>query len=228
MRYLLFVLVVAFSVDLTAQNCESFMPMQEGYKWEVTNFNKKGKEENKVLNTISDVSEVEDGVSATVKMVVSDGKEEHESSYKMTCTGSKFLMSMSMFLPQEQVQQMESTESMEVELDMEDMEFPNSLEVGQELRNATMTMVAKMNGVQMMSSTTVIKERKVVDKVSITTAAGTFESFKVEQTSEVKMGFMTREFKSISFIAEGVGVVRSESYDKKGELESYSEITSIN
>lgn len=211
-----------------SQNCLSFMPFEEGYKWETTNFNKKGKEDGKSTNVIKVVSTDGNASSATVDMVVSDGKEEHSSTYTITCDGSTIQMSMSVFIPEEQMQQMESSEGMDIELDMDDMEFPGQLAVGQELKDAKMTMSASMGGMQVMSSTTTIKSRKVVGKESITTAAGTFDCFKIEQTSVFHMGFMNKEIKSVSYIAEGVGVVRSESLDKKGEIDSYTEITAIN
>ncbi len=216
-----------FLGSVNAQDCATFMPMEEGYKWEITNFNKKGKEQSKVTHTIESAS-VADGVtSAVINMVSTDGKDEHETTYSFTCDGSTFKMSMDIFLPEETMEQMQNMESMEVEMDMDDMEFPTKLEVGQELTDATMTMEAKMNGIKVMGTTVTIKERKVVSKESITTSAGTFECYKIEQISAMKMGFMDREFKSVSYFAEGVGVVRSESYDKKGNLESYSEITQI-
>jgi hypothetical protein len=203
------------------------MPLKDGYKWEVTNFNKKGKEESKVTNTVSNVVSGDGIVSAVVNMVMTSGKDTHEQSYEMTCEGSTFKMSMDMFLPAEQMEQMQSMESMEVEMDMESMEFPSVLEVGQELKDAKMTMVAKTNGMTVMSMTTTITGRKVVSKETITTAAGTFECFKVEQTSKMNMGFVKKEFKSVSYLAEGVGVVRTENLNKKGEVDSYSEITQI-
>lgn len=210
-----------------AQDCTSFMPMEEGYKWEVTNFNKKGKEQSKVTHTVKSASVVDGESNAALEMVTVDGKEEHTTSYEFMCDGSIFKISMNLFLPAETMEQMQSMESMEVVMDMEDMEFPTKLEVGQVLKDASMKMEASMNGMKVMSMITIIKERKVVSKESVTTTAGTFECFKVEQISEVKMGFVNREYKSVSYIAEGVGVVRSESFDKKGEIESYSEITKI-
>ncbi|CAG5079401.1 TapB family protein [Parvicella tangerina] len=222
------IFVMLFFLTLgSAQDCASFMPMEEGYKWEVTNFNKKGKEQGTVTHTVKSAS-VEGGVAnAELEMVTSDGKEEHSTTYQFMCEGSTFKMSMNIFLPDETMEQMQNMESMEVEMDMEDMEFPTVLEVGQELKDANMTMEAKMNGMKVMSMTTLIKDRKVVAKESVTTSAGTYECFKVEQVSAIKMGFVNREYKSVSYIAEGVGVVRSESYDKKGNLDSYSEITKI-
>lgn len=223
------ILMVLFLLnDVVAQDCTSFMPLTEGYVWEVTNYNKKGKEEGVTVNTIESSSVDGEEVTATVNMVTKSGKDEYSTSYTMTCSPETFKMSMNLFLPDEQMKQMESMESMEVELDMEDMEFPNKLEVGMDLKDATMTMVAKANGIQVMSTETTIKDRKVVSMVTITTPAGTFECYKIEQTSAMKMSFMNKEFKSISYVAEGVGVVRSESLDKKGEIASYSEITRIN
>lgn len=219
--------ILFFLSAFFAQDCGSFIPMAEGYKWEVTNFNKKGKEDGKSTNTVSAVSSVDDVTTATVEVVTSDGKDELKTSFNISCDGTTFKMGMSVFLPAEQLEQMQSVESMVVELNMEDMEFPNDLVVGQELKDATMTMTAKMNGIQVMNNTTTIKNRKVLSKESITTAAGIYECFKIEQTSVVKMGFMEREVRSVSYLADGVGVVRSESYDKKGELEGYSEITKI-
>ncbi|MCB9188282.1 MAG: hypothetical protein H6599_03260 [Flavobacteriales bacterium] len=221
------IMMLFFIGNYSAQECGNFIPMKEGYKWEVTNFNKKGKEEGKSVNTVSSVVNENGLTTAKVDIVSTDGKDEITTSFDISCDGTTFKMGMTFFLPAEQMEQMQSVESMEVELDMEDMEFPNELEVGQDLKDAQMTMTAKMNGIQVMNTTTIIKNRKVLGKESITTASGTYDCFKIEQTSYVKMGFIEREVKSISFLSEGIGVVRSESYDKKGELDSYSEITKV-
>jgi hypothetical protein len=38
----------------------------------------------------------------------------------------------------------------------------------------------------------------------------------------------TRESKNVDWVAKDVGVVRSEQYDKKGDLNSYTVLTEIN
>lgn len=219
---MLFLLNITFG-----QDCVSFMPMEQGYKWEVTNYNKKGKETGSSTSEIISVTSEDESISAEVKVITSDGKDEFTNTYNIICEGSTVKMGLTVFLPEEQLAQMQNMESMEVELEMEDVEFPSNLDVGQELKDASMTMIAKMNGIQVMNNKTTIKDRKVVSKETITTSAGTYECFKIEQITVVKMGFVNREVKSVSFIAEGVGVVRSESYDKKGNLDSYSEITQV-
>ena len=68
--------------------------------------------------------------------------------------------------------------------------------------------------------------RKVDKKESITTPAGTYDCFALSYDSEMKMG-MKMNFKIKEWISEGVGVVKSESYNKNGKLMGYSELTSF-
>lgn len=213
------------------QDCSTYFPFEEGKTWEMSNYNKKGKLEGTSLNTVTKVSEVSEGTKASVSIKMADAKkkdEEVELVYDMTCAGDKVMVSMNMFLPAEQMEQMNAYEDMEVTMDMEDMTFPNDLSVGQELKDCSMTMEVSASGIKVMSSTTKITDRKVLDKLIVTTAAGDFECFKITQTTEVSAGFISREYTSISYISKGVGVVKSESYDKKGNLDSYSELSKIN
>ena len=83
----------------------------------------------------------------------------------------------------------------------------------------------------MKPTTTTISNRKVEAKESITTAAGTFEAFKISYNTKVEstiMG-MTRSFESSSneWIAEGVGMVKVQSFDKKGKKQGTTELTSF-
>ncbi len=213
-----------------AQDCSAYFPFEEGKSWEMSSYNKKGKLENTSVNTITSLTTTSEGIVATTSIKVKDAKEkeEVEMSYDMTCKDGEVMVSMNMFLPADQTAQLEAYKDMEVKMDMEDMAFPNDLSVGQELKDCSMTIEVSTNGMKIMSSTTNIKDRKVLDKVTITTAAGDFECYKITQTTAVSAGFISREFKSVSYISEGVGVVRSESFDKKGNLESYSELSKIN
>ena len=80
-----------------------------------------------------------------------------------------------------------------------------------------------------MTMTIKILNRKVESKESITTPAGTFSCFKITydmESSTKIMGMNTNvKLSSIDYLAEGIGVVKTESYDKKGELSGYSLLT---
>lgn len=72
-----------------------------------------------------------------------------------------------------------------------------------------------------------ITDRKVEAIEDMTTPAGTFTCFKMSQTTNMKMSFIDKTFKSVDWIAENVGSVRSESYSDAGALQSYRVLKSI-
>lgn len=77
-----------------------------------------------------------------------------------------------------------------------------------------------------MNMTMEMVDRKVEGKESLTTSAGTFDCYVISYTTEMKMGLNTM-FKNKEWIAEGVGMVKSENYNKNGKLMGYSELTKI-
>jgi hypothetical protein len=90
-----------------------------------------------------------------------------------------------------------------------------------------MTMKVKSNGMQIMTMNFKITDRKVEAIEDITTDAGTFSCYKMSQNTTMNMGFINKTFKSIDWIAENVGSVRSESYNESGKLQSYRVLKSI-
>ncbi|MFD2312589.1 hypothetical protein ACFSKX_19395, partial [Microbulbifer halophilus] len=105
------------------------------------------------------------------------------------------------------------------------VEFPNNLKVGQTLKDANLKMTLNMSGIK-MNMTMDMLNRTVDAKESVTTTAGTFDCFVLSYDTEMKMG-MKMNFKNKEWIAKGVGVVKSENYNKKGKLMGYSELTSF-
>lgn len=100
--------------------------------------------------------------------------------------------------------------------------FPSELSVGQDLGDYSYTM--KMMGV----STTTKGGAKVTAKENITTPAGTFDCYKVESTSSTKAMFQTTKINTTSWYAKGIGVVRSETADKKGKVQTVQELVAVN
>lgn len=114
---------------------------------------------------------------------------------------------------------------MDMDISGTNIELPNDLDIGKKLKDANMVMSINMGGIT-MNMTMDMVNRTVDAKESITTPAGTFNCFAISYESQVKMGIKT-SFTIKEWIAEGVGVVKTESYNKKGKLMGYSELTSI-
>lgn len=223
MKTKIVILISAFLISFSSlsQNaCNAYYPFEEGVKFEITNYNKKGKKEG-VVNY--EVTNIEDNV-ATMKTIIYDakGKEITTTSYKITCEGNKISIDFKSLMKQDMFKQYKD---MEMDITGTNIELPNDLQVGQSLKDANMNMAIDMAGMKMNMSIDMLN-RKVNKKESITTPAGTFDCFALSYDSEMKMGMkMTFNFKE--WIAEGVGVVRNESYNKSGKLMGYSELTSI-
>lgn len=217
------VLICALTISFSSvcQNaCSTYYPFKEGVKFEITNFNKKGKKES-VINY--EVVSIENNVAA-IKTIISDAKNKEitTTNYQVTCNGDsvsidfKSLMNADLF---------KQYKDMDIDMSGTNIEFPNNLKVGQTLKDANLKMSINMGGMNMNMKIDMIN-RKVDAKESITTSAGTFDCFALSYNTEMKMG-VKMSFKIKEWISEGVGVVKSESYNKNGKLMGYSELTSI-
>ena len=113
---------------------------------------------------------------------------------------------------------------MEITVTGEDLEIPKVLKVGQTLPDARTHMEAEM-GIINMKMDMEMTNRKVLDKVSVTTPVKTFDTYKVSSDEYVKMPILSRQGQSIYYYAEGYGQVKVENFDKKGKLDSYMLLT---
>ena len=106
------------------------------------------------------------------------------------------------------------------------LEIPYDLEVGQTLPDAETKTKTGMNGMNLMTVTLSISDRKVESKESITTPAGTFECFKITQITKMKT-IMAQTFKTEEYYAEGIGMIRTDTFTKNGKLNSRRELVGI-
>ena len=215
-------LSVLFVLQINAQSCSQYLPLTEGYTYDLTSYSKKGKETGKVTYKVLNVSDADNGEQAEVEFVNTDQKGEQTASgsYTMTCTEEGLAIESTAYYPSENL---ESLEGFEFSMEGDDVFIPNVLSEGMELPDATLNI--NITAPMVMTFTMTITDRKVIGQETITTPAGTFECWKISQTSILQMG-MSFEVQSIEYYAKGVGMVRSESY-RNDKLQGYSEITSI-
>ena len=83
-----------------------------------------------------------------------------------------------------------------------------------------------MSGVNMPSVTMSVTDREVESKETITTPAGTYECFKITQTTKIK-SIVGQTFKTAEYYSEGVGMIRTDTFSKNGKLESRRELLSL-
>ena len=97
---------------------------------------------------------------------------------------------------------------------------------GASLPDASVSMALKMGFVNMKMAADVTN-RKVEAIEDVTVPAGTFKCLKL--TSDVNATVMGMNVKSNSteWYAKGIGLVKSESYDKSGKVQSTMHLTEL-
>lgn len=227
---ILLLMLLSFT-EVNAQCSNSFYRLKEGAEFEMTNYDKKDRPQGRTTYMISDVVEKNGAYEATFKSKIYDKKDKllTEGEFVIICEGDKVKIDMQRML--NSMEQLSAYESMEVEAQGDFLEVPSNLEVGQSLPEGRTTLTIKMgeSNATMSKMNVDVKNRKVESKEDITTPAGTFTCYKISYNTDVDMkvmGFGNKStYGNAEWIAEHVGTVRTESYDKKGNLESYTLLT---
>ena len=113
-----------------------------------------------------------------------------------------------------------------MEITGNDMESPSNLKVGDNLPDSNIGMALKMGFINIKMSAN-ITDRKVESAEKIEVEAGNFDTYKVTNTISANAMGMKTSSKSAEWIAKGVGMVKSETYDKNGVVSSYTELVSL-
>jgi len=223
---LVFLSLCFLSLSISAQDCSGFFPFEPDTKIEMTQYDKKGRTTSITQTTINDITETDGEVEAevTAKVLDKKGEEIHEAEYNIACNENGYEIDVTNML---NPALLKSTYGMEVEMSGDALIFPNDLNVGKELEDGSAEIIVSSSGMKIMTMTFNLTNRKVILEESVTTAAGTFDCYKLEYDFNMKMGFVKKKYKVVQWIAEGIGVVKDETYNKKGKLESKSELTKL-
>lgn len=223
-KVLLVITLILFIAPLSmAQTaCSQYYVLEDGVTYQYTNYNKKGKEDGTFTYTVKDVEGGGDSVSATMTMQMTDKKgNSYDSEYGISCEGDAVKIDFKSLMNE---QMMSQFGDVEVDMSGTDIVLPNNLSVGQELDDANIEMKMKMGGMNMNMNVETVN-RKVEKKETITTPAGEFPCYVIYSEHKSKMMMANQTFPSRIWLAEGVGMIKQETYNKKGDLASYMELT---
>ncbi len=227
MKKILFFLLLAASFHTAfAQDCSAtYGLLKAGSRLEYTTFNKKGEVDmtikevcQKVENSLDTVIAVMDARTANAK-----GEETSAHTFHLKCLAGVIYMNMQTMLPTQQGSESQSS-GMEMQIEGGDMAYPATMKPGDLLPDAEMVARASTGGMQLMKMRYKIVNRKVEGAEKLTTKAGTFDCMKI--TYDLEMNLLGKKtYHSAQWIAKNVGMVKTESYDKKGGLESSMQLT---
>lgn len=214
--------IIIASTAIAQNDCSKYYPLNEGTKFQITVYDKKDRTTGVIDYEVVKVEGSGNDKTGTINSTMKDGKGKNmgDLSFNVNCNGNTASIDFkSMINPQI----FEQFGEMDYELTGTNMEWPNNLTVGQQLPDASMEMKISMGGMN-MNLTTSITDREVLGKENVTTPAGTFDCFVLTSTTTAKMG-ISQTSTSKSWVTEKIGAVKSETYDKKGNIESTSLLT---
>lgn len=225
MKKLLFLVVFAFFTTVTfTQNCDLYIPFEEGTVLSYTNYNPKGKAIGEHRQTLISKTEEPGATVFIVRQENLSGKKEQPVDLKYRCEGDRFVVDMSNFLDSKQ---QESYKDMQVDITFESIDIPFGAQPGTTLKDGFVIMKVVSDSPINISTKIYITNRKVEAIESITTPAGTFECLKITQTLTTDMGIMKLTFNSVEWMAKNVGSIKSETYNKQNKLVGYMLLTGL-
>lgn len=217
---IVFLLILGY---LHSQDCKGYFPLKKGTFLESRSYDAKDKLTGIGRQTILDLVSTGSSLSIKVNSEQLDEKEKVLGNTELTmrCEEGVFYMDMNSFVDPKSK---ESFKDGEIAVEGVDLSFPSVMQVGQTLPDGDITFRLTTSAIPMTLLSVKIVNRKVEGIENITTAAGTFECFKVSYDVELK-ALMKISSRAIQWVAKDVGAVRTESYNKSGKLTGYTVLT---
>ncbi|HEU4471143.1 MAG TPA: hypothetical protein VFR58_08675 [Flavisolibacter sp.] len=214
-----------------AQDCGNYFYLTNNGQVQMKVYDKKGKESGTQTWKITDVKKDGKAVVSTVNASFTDekGKELTKSSGSYRCENGMLKADVRMSMPQEQMQAYKDAEG---QVETVYLEYPAKLTTGQSLNDADFTMNLQMkNGVGTTKVSFKEVNRKVGNKESITTPAGTWEAYIItyDATFRTEIGGIGIPFQlsGKEWFVPQLGIVKTETYNKNGKLIGSSVLSSI-
>ena len=220
MKLLLLLGAVICSMEIYAQDCNGYYFLQNNKTIEMAILNKKGEQSAKQVYTVSNVNN--SGISTTAdlntEMFDKKGKSTAKGKARIKCDGGMMMVDMKMSIP---MQPGGPAAESDVKADDIYMEYPTTMNVGDNLKNASMHLDMDNNGMKQTVDMEVF-DRKVESKENVTTPAGSWDCYKISYKSKMKiktMGIgMPMNIEGVEYFAPGFGVVKTQSKNGGTEI----------
>lgn len=217
---------ILYVVGFGQKECQPYVPVEVGTKWEITNYNAKGKFTGKIAYELIEKTEEGNNITYTIENKTFDkkGKEVFVNTFATKCVDGVFQISMAAKMDGNQ---MAAYQNMDMDMDASDLDIPGmDVEPGTKLADGSLLVKVKAGGAIGINFKIDITDRTIDAKEEVTTPAGTFNCIVMSQTVSTKVGIKvvgsSKEWYSVD-----VGVVKSESYNKSGKLVGSSELTML-
>jgi len=215
-KTLIIAMLLGIGIQVFAQNCGSYFTQKQGTVLQFTNYDKNNKVESYSETKLDKIEASQ--VAVTVRELDKKKVQQSEVKATVTCNGGRMIFDMKGQMGKQAAGFPDAT------ITGDNLEYPSVMTVGQELKDCSV----KIGSPQLPFSLEMqINNRKVVAKETITTAAGTFECYKITYSVTTKM-MMDIKMTGIQWYSTTLGVIKIQSFDTAGQLQSVSQLEAIN
>ena len=223
--FAIFLIMIISAITLKAQ--DTYFATKDGMVLTYKSFDKKDKMTSWVRYTIKDVKVSGNNLDITYQTESFDNKDKmvYKEDILIHQEGDVLSLDMSNFVNKGAFQQNGEIPA-EVEIKGNKMQIPLNLQAGQTLPDASMEMAMKM-GIVNMKFAVDVTNRKVAGVENATVSGGSFECCKISaDINSVALGIKVNATMN-EWYAKGVGIIKSETFNKKGELMGRTELVEI-
>ncbi len=223
----LFLIATIFLSSMLIKAQEVFFPSKVGVVLEYKNYDNKNSETGTTRYTITKVNKMGNDMDITyiILKMDKDKKVQFDDEITVHYKDDKLHFDMSSIFRQSILKEKGELPK-NFKISGSDVITPSYLKVADKLPNSHVDMAIK-RGIINIKIAINITNRTVEALENITVPAGSFEAFKVNSEMSAKASIINRSSTSTEWLVKGIGMVKSESYNKKGELESYTELVSV-
>jgi hypothetical protein len=223
----LFLVTIAFMIGISVSAQKIFFPTKKGTKLYYQMYDKKGKTSNKTIYTIKEVKGSGDNLDVTYQVDMLDDKDKtlYSDEVAIHQKGDKMYCDMSNFLNKAAFPQQEG-EKPTLEITGNNLEIPLIPIPGMSLPDAFVSMSMKV-GFLNLKMTANVTNRKVDALESVTVEGGTFNAFKISSTVNSSILGIKVNTSGTDWYVYNIGIVKTVSLDKKGNMASSLELIKI-
>lgn len=211
---------------LRAQDCKIYHDYREGTSVKMVHYDEKDRITGTTVSTVKEKKQIPGGVSLLFHQKY-DNTEDYtfETEFDVQCENGNVFVDMEKMLDPTT---MTAYEDMEFDVTADDLTIPYDAAPGERLNNGSVTVAINTGSPVSITVSVLLSDRRVESRETVETPAGTFDCLKITYDMLTEIGFLKIRSAAAEYYNREHGVIRSESFNKRGKLTGYSVVEAIN
>lgn len=217
--------IIILSQIVSAQSNFAYFPTVEGRIYIYSNFNAKGQKTSSIKRVLLNKMESNKSILYNYRSdIFPVGKDSSiTENFSVVNDGTTISVNISNYFSD----LFGSYSNLKLKMKGDALNFPPVPEVGQKLKDASLTIDMYKSNMLVMGILIDITDREIVGRKTITVDGGTFEVIQIDYNLNTKMGRLDDVSKVSEYYNKDDGLIKSETYSANGILISSQKLMKI-